>query len=331
MSYAMELSPAGFREMLVDLDLLGMKIGRAWLRAQFYARRFGSLPSGERALASILGVTVRYLSEVAWPLLADRLVLSEDGARYYDPEITSAAVRRAADKPSADVSAQRSKAAQTRWERQRQQTEMLMPIGSDQHAKPDANGMQNHANGMQTDAKVPMISTTDASGLHPLLARADSPPPPSSSLLPSSVQAESLPSEGVLGEGESRASGDAQPMQTDATEHAPGYANRMAKAGTLAPLPADWQPSSAAMGDCAKAGYNPAVTVAEFCAHYRANGETRADWDAAFIRWIQRQPEFDARKPAGGAQMPRQKAPNEPGSGMDFMVDQIRRFGGRQL
>ena len=88
MSWAMELSPTGFNEMLTDLSMMDRKTGMAFLKLCGYLRRFGSVPATENALIGILGVTRRFLRDTSWPLLQDRLESSEDGLRYVDPEIT---------------------------------------------------------------------------------------------------------------------------------------------------------------------------------------------------------------------------------------------------
>jgi hypothetical protein len=315
MSYAMELSPAGFNELLIDLDMLGLKIGRAFLRAQFYMRRFGSLPSGDRALASILGLTVRFLTEVAWPLLQDRLVLSEDGERYYDPEISAAKPRQGAEKPKADLSERGRKASNARWNRPRQQTEMLMQVGSSAHAKPHASSMLDDAKRMQQVSENPAISMPVASDLHEVAshsdARAHSLSPSDSSLNPveSDLQGETA-REGVAREA------DATGMQTDATGHA--------KPPVKAPLPADWQPSAAVADQVRGMGLDPVTVAVAFCAHYTARATVMADWDAQFISWCIKEPAFQQQ---AGAKF---LAGNAPQPKENYLVKQARELAARR-
>ena len=63
MSYAMELSPAGFNELIVDCDGLPPKIGMGWLRLQNHLRRFGSIPADERSLKELFKCSLRHLRE----------------------------------------------------------------------------------------------------------------------------------------------------------------------------------------------------------------------------------------------------------------------------
>lgn len=236
----MELSPAGFEEMLTDLSYMDSRTGIAFLKLWGYLRRFGSAPTGERAFASILGVTIRRMNEVVWPLLEVRLELSEDGKRYTSPDITGG--KRRSGIPAAPVpqakSLRHQVASRVRWAgRERRQAEAAM------HAAMHAS---MHEGRMQPDAKMDAFSTTDACGF----ASADASPHASdasvdasdasalharplslseASLLSSSLQTP----EDSLGESErARASAagaslDAPRMQTDATMHASGDASRM--------------------------------------------------------------------------------------------------------
>jgi hypothetical protein len=155
MSWAMELSPAGFDEMLGGLAVMDRKTAIGWLRLTSYLRRFGSCPADESSLASIMGMTVRYLTTKAWPFLADRLVLSEDGARYFDPDITAERSRRPAGVPAArGKNPLFQKLANLRWGKRDAQTDPAADAPA--HASP-------HAGRMRTDAETHAIPMRGAS------------------------------------------------------------------------------------------------------------------------------------------------------------------------
>jgi hypothetical protein len=315
MSFAMELSPAGFDEMLGALDCMDRKTGRAFLKLCGYLRRFGSVPSGDNALASILGVTVRYFRERAWPLLEDRLILSDDGRRYYSPEIERAE-RPASKIVPPDLSEIRRAAAQASHASRRRESANEEP---DAAPKPRANGMQNasktDANGMQTasktDANGMQTEGPFAAGLHDFASDPSHVPPPSLSSSPFyQPNGESIESkEGSKGEGESaRASADADGLQNPANGLQNGMQNPAnglqtdaklstksmpVESGLKQPrqtvLPENWQPtrepSAEALAAIDKAGRDRASVLAEFRAHYLKKGVSMANWDAAFDSW----------------------------------------------
>lgn len=316
MSWAMELSPAGFDGMFADLAMMDRKTGRAYLQLLGYLRRFGSVPSGERALASVLGVTVRFLREVAWPLLEDRLVLSEDRRRYSSPEATRD--DRSTPKPAVppEISEVRSAAAKSSHEKRRARASG--PADESGFASQgDANGVQNPANGVQNPAKVSAKSMAVAPGLHTFaddfasdLAPA---PKPTLASFPSSQPAESLTgSEEVSGSEVvgARASAGDPALQTIVQTAANGHAKPDAKPpanghakppANRAPgrsrMTADWQPAAAVSDYCANLlGGDLAETLEAFRDHFLANGETKLDWGAALRGWCRRKMDFDAQR-----------------------------------
>jgi hypothetical protein len=312
--WVMELSPAGMASYAADADMMSPKVERVYRRLMFYCRRFGSAPDELRSLAEILGVTARYLRDRAWPILQD-LFEARDG-RLFHPEVERA-TGRAARAVLAEKSATYSANARKRWDRQ--QTEMLMPIGQGA----DATGMQN---GMQTDAKNPAISMPVASGFAEVASPSDA---RALSLSPSSLSSTSLDS----GDSESEErkeegarvarEADANSMQSDANLHAAAPA----KPPPLAPLPADWQPSPAVAEQARTLGLDPVAVAVRFCAHYTARGTKMADWDAQFVSWCHREPAFQQ---GGTAQTGGAPASNKPGSAADYFKRSLEQLSRRQ-
>jgi hypothetical protein len=241
MSWAMELSPTGFNEMLTDLSMMDRKTGMAFLKLCGYLRRFGSVPATENALIGILGVTRRFLRDTSWPLLQDRLESSEDGLRYVDPEITPARARRAArapDKP--EKSRQQSAAATAMWEKkraaERMQADALahaerMRSDAETHVIPMRGASKTHAESDADRMRGASDSASDSASGASASSRA-----PSLSLSDSSLSESEQNQRDSSGERESaRASADAPAhaetdanrMRFDAPAHAESDANRM--------------------------------------------------------------------------------------------------------
>ena len=162
-----ELSPAGIYELGADLRALGHKTGLGWLQLAGHLRRFGSIPADERSVASILGVTVRFLRERAWPLLEDRLTLSDDGRRYTCPDIgpwsgRQRAIARAPDR-TAEKSTQHQWAANARWGKNRQRDEGPQPDASEAHAERMRTHAETHVISMRGASETHEIGCVDAS------------------------------------------------------------------------------------------------------------------------------------------------------------------------
>lgn len=307
MSWAMELSPAGFEEMLTDLSMMDRKTGIAFLRLLAYVRRFGSVPSGERAFISILGVTRRFFHEVAWPLLGDRVAVAPDGQRYYCPGVTRAERTGPPSRTSTvptDLSEVRRAAAQASHASRRagNTTGRNPEVAANQFAKPVQNGLQNHANPdanqvakeVQTGADLQDFATGLAPDTHSL-----SSPPPSDMIL-----------QGQEGGGEecvgARASAGGEPadlqnhangLQNGLQNHANGLQN-FAKVPTKSmppdsglksprrlPLPPNWEPKPDSIATLVQQGHTPTAVLAKFRSTHIANGTLKADWDAAWDFW----------------------------------------------
>jgi hypothetical protein len=322
-TYAMELSSAGFEAMLLDLSMMDRKTGFGYLRLLAYLRRFGSVPSDERSFASILGITVRYLRERAWPLLEDRIVLSDDGRRYFDPDITPARKRDAVGRPAVDdprKNQQQRDAANIRHTRERMQKDALahadrMRSDAETHANSMRGASKTHA---ENDADRIADASPDASG-----ASRAPPPPLASSSFSQPVQTPGESEEGRKQEGEgARASADAPAhadrMRLDASAHAdrmrsdaPRHAERMPGRTRMT---ADWAPSAADRQFASGLGYNPDEIAAAMRDHYLSNGETRLDWGARYRSWCREEAKRDAQRQQGnitmaipGGAAPRQK------------------------
>jgi hypothetical protein len=314
----MELSPAGFEAMLLDLSMMDRKTGTGYLRLLSYLRRFGSVPSDDRSFASILGVTVRYLRERAWPLLEDRVVLSDDGRRYFDPDITPARPRRAAGAPGpVEKSKQHQTAANIRHARTRMQKDATAhALGMRPHAETHGNSMRDasktHA---EIDANACPDASPDASD-----AYASSRAPSLSLSSPSFSQPSQIPGESEEGRKQeregARASADApahaESCDPHANGHAPAHAescdphaNGHASAAASARrssrrsarpsvvgsrITADWQPEPADRLEAQKRGLDPDETATAFRDYYLGkSGALSPDWSARFRSWCRRE------------------------------------------
>lgn len=322
MSWAMELSPRGFDSMFADLAMMDRKTGRAYLQLMGYLRRFGSVPSGKRALASILGVTTRYLDDIAWPLLQDRLVESDDKKRYFDPDVKSDRHPRAASAPITHVkSRQHQDAALTRHARARAAADEPPKTHAEAHAKTHAAVYDPHALAhviLMHDASVSHAED----GFSASFGASDASSParaPSLSLSDSSVS-DSVGNlrDSTGGERErppacadapNDAPTHAQRIQSDASSDAPMHALTPAPAprevrATVqperTPIAADWVPSKADETFARDTGNHPATIAGAFRDHYLANGDTKLDWSAAFRSWCRKQHSFGPLAIPGG-------------------------------
>jgi len=319
MTWAMELSPPGFDEMLADLARMDKKTGRSYLQLLGYLRRFGSVPSSDRALASVLGVTVRFLHEVAWPLLQDRLVKSDDGQRYFDPDITATRTRSAAEAPASDhqKNQQQRDAANASWAKRRARQNASSDAKA--HAESDAEA---HAEGMRPHAETHVIPMRGASETHAkndaaassgasdasLPVRAPSLPLSDSSSSKPQLNQEELGREradaGARGDAPGKADADADRMQSDAKPHAKPHAGaskshgaeRSRSVARSASIPADWRPSPAGEQEARRRGYDPGELSNGFRDHYQGNGQERVDWDATFLGWCRREAIFGGKR-----------------------------------
>jgi hypothetical protein len=299
------------------------KTGIGWVSLIGYLARFGSVPSDERALASILDVSVQFLETRAWPLIADRLLSSEDGKRYFCPDVPAPRSRDRAQAPQKPApSARHQKAANIRHHGN--------PNGHS-HASGDASADASlHATHMQPDASLHVIPMHDASETHAKTAafaspvassdasdasprsRAPSPPSEDSSVSEShqnhresfgergDARADTRASEHASGDATDMHPTHATRMQPDASVHASKHRSGRSRApAATVPIAPDWTPSEASGLEARKRGYEPVDMAVMFRDHYIGNGQTRADWDAEFRNWVRRQVGFDAERRQG--------------------------------
>jgi hypothetical protein len=297
MAWAMELSPAGFDAMLADLSYMDRKTGRAYLQLVGYLRRFGSVPSGERALASVLNVTVRFLRDVAWPLLEDRLVLSEDHQRYFDPDITAANPRRAAGAPGhQEKSKQHQEAARTRHARARAEAEAhaermktaaeahtnSMRGASETHAQTDANASSD-ASDASPGAGANSLSLQEVSVVQPIeverLSERESSRPSASDVTPDDAATHARTHENHA--------------QTHAKSHA--ESNRPIRP-TVRPIWPDWRPTEELMAQALLIRADAAIQVQKFINLNTGLGKLAADWGPLFLRFLEHANEYEARR-----------------------------------
>jgi hypothetical protein len=288
-------------EISTDVSIMGKKLMAGYLNLVGYLHRFGSVPSGDRALASVLGVTPRFLRDVAWPLLQDRLVLSSDSQRYFDPDITAVrSPRAAAAAPAAPEKSQQQEAAIKRWndtkERKRQQAEA--------HAETDADASKAHTNSMrdasethaETDASASSDASTDASDAsHRMPA---SPPP----LKEDSFSQPTEKKESSGGGGtRALASDDMRPhapthenrMRSDAETHAETHAPATRPIRPVAiPIPPDWQPPDECRAEAERLGVAVDLEISKFILHCLRDDESSKNWPASFLIWCHRQVEW---------------------------------------
>jgi DnaA-like protein len=315
MIYAGVLGPDACDSLAADLRRMDRKTGIGWISLVGYLGRFGSVPSNERALASILDMSVKFLQTRAWPLIADRLVNSEDGKRYFCPDVPGPRSRPRAQAPEASPvkSPQQQAAALARWSKQRMQEDAKA------HAEP-------HAERMHPDAETHVISMHGASETHEISMRGASPdasgahpgasaPAGADSLSQEDSSSNNSPENPGL-ERESAPAGadaprihsdappdapeDAPRMQSDAPPdapaHAPGTEKRRSARGAAIPIPDDWAPSAAAQAEAKRCGADIEAEVAKFRDMARSNGTRSFDWDASFMLWLRRYAEYIDRQ-----------------------------------
>lgn len=292
MMYLQEVSSNGADSLAVDLSRMSRKVGLGWIQAVGYLSRFGSVPANERALASILNVSVPFLRDVAWPALEDRFVSSEDGRRFICPDIRQTGPARVrARPPLVAPSARHQRAANIRHHGN--------PLGPVAVHDSDAT---DDASCMQPDAKDRAKSTSDASDFSAIFADSDATVAsvadaragaPSLSDSGSSVS-QTLENPGVLERGDAGAHGHASAVQKDATERAtPDATEHVTPAPTskprLGPIPRDWRPSPAHEQAARAKGHDPAWLAEGFRLHYQKTAKLLADVDAGFFDWIRRE------------------------------------------
>jgi hypothetical protein len=309
MMYLAELSADGADSLAVDLMRMGRKVGLGWLQAVGYLARFGSVPSNERALAGILNMSVPFLRNVAWPLLEDRFVSSEDGKRYFCPEIRSARTVRARAKPPEIEPSPRHRMAANIRHHGNPWGPSLVPESAPAMHEPDASGDATaDATRMQPDAKTDAKSTPVASGFASAdayfasqvsLARPDLLASPS---FPDSLQ---IPSDRKEGSQEvsqdARAGGDAPDAtadaKPDATDHAkpdatPGRSRKSRRSDVSTRITADWQPTATDRLEAQRRGLDPDEAATAFRDYFLGLSGPDAlspDWSARFRTWCRRE------------------------------------------
>jgi hypothetical protein len=326
MSVYSRLSVADILELRADLAM-GKKLLEGYLNLVVYLQRFGSVPAGDRALSSVLGFTVRYLRDVAWPLLQDRLVMSDDGQRYYDPDISAVRPQRRA--PGAPVVQQKSPqhqaAALTRHARARTEAEA--------HAKAHAERMETHADdhtntmrgASETHAQNDADACADAFG-------ASSPAHTNSLSLREGSVEQPIEKESVL-ERESSHTGARDDASDDASSHARTHKNHAETHASahaqgirpilpsVRPIRADWKPSAETRATAETIRKDVDVQIQNFIRFNTGRGNTAADWDALFPRFLEHANEYDERRGpqsslpiviSGGKREPEFQATSEP-------------------
>ncbi len=326
-AFATELSPAGYTDLAYELSEMDPKSAIGWFRALAYFARWGSMPADQKSVCAILGVTPRHMRERAWPMIENRLELSDDERRYFLPRSANDGRGRMAPPPQAPKSSRHVKAARTRWGNENVPGNDDTPkTGPEMHPDASEDASPLHENGCNGDAKTPAKSTTDAYGFASPDASVAS--DASRTLSPSLASAslsedleESTPSESEGERAGASASGgaDATVDATDASGHAKPDATGDAKPdATKLPnppaklhlLPHDWTPPADITDEIAEAGDDPAKIAAMFVAYHRARASKFSDWREAYRAWWMRQPSFD---PPVNREMPLMR--NIPGGG----------------
>ncbi len=309
MSAYAELSAAGWSELFLDIGSLGPKTGIGWLRMSAQLKRFGSIPADERSVASILGVSLKFLRERAWPLIEVRLQVSEDGRRYTCPDIAPSGgrARAPAPKPAAEPSkedSQQKKAAVARWAKQRQRDAeahaRAHPETHTERMRPDAETHDNSVRGAsETHAENASDAHTDASDVArpDSLSKGDS---TSDSQENPGLERESADAGADAAGCASDAPADAPRMQSNASADAPADASEPPKKGSTRAisrlLPDDWAPSGAARAEAERIGADLEAEAAKFRNVSSSSGTKSFNWDASFMVWLRRFAEYTERQ-----------------------------------
>jgi hypothetical protein len=345
MHAAMAMSPAQWDEVTAALDGMDAKTAKAFMKLCGYLRRFGSVPSTDRALASILGITVGFLRNRTWPLLEARLELTSDGQRYSIPEITGVRSQRTPE-PIVEKSKQHQAAAFARHARARAEVEA--------HAERIQSDAKAHTNFMRDASEA--HAETDANASIDASGASSSAGVNSLSLREGSVE-QAIEKVRVLERESSRADENGD-VQADAEAHARTHKNHApthakAHAGRTIPIPPvvrpilpDWKPSAETRirGEAIRKDVD--AQVQKFIDFNTGKGNTAADWDALFPRFLEHANEHDARRnpqsslqiviPGGKSEPESQSAPKEPdepiiGTGLEMQWGRVQRSLGKGI
>ena len=334
MSCAEKMSTNQWLELSDQIMGLPAKGVVAWIAAMQYLDRWGSIPSDIAAVCGIFVVTPRYLRERIWPLVGDRLTLSEDGRRYMRHDLM---VERRSENatPTPQNNALKSERHQRAANIRHGNVHLIggnpkevppgppvHPVASSAHATGASGDAKTHAKSMgdasgfasgsasgdATDASGDATGASDAS-------RAPSLSLPTASLSetlkkagPSEGERESAPANARAGADATvdatvdatDASGDAKPHATaDAKPHASGPAKSRSGRPIKTYLPPEWEPRADIAAAIEAAGLDVRAIAMMFRAHHTASATEWADWDAGFALWWARE-----RKPGLNREMP---------------------------
>lgn len=324
MAWVNALSLADVNDFVSESYAFEAKTAQAYTLLMMRLRRVGSLPADDdKSLASIARCTRHFWNTRAWPVLKE--IFEVRDGRLFHPGVERAP-RAARSAPATDSAptgetprqAAARKAANERWGNRTNLSVVTAAENGDRSEAP-ANRMpdasQPHAERMpdacDLDAESPVISmptaSPDASESHTDASVASG---------ASSLSLSSLISESLKNQEESEREREDARAGTDASEDAPGMRShpdrimrsrrgtsrshhRMPSSDAPAPsrrFPADWVPSPDGEREARRWGYDPGEMAATFRDHYVSTGETRADWDAAFLNWCRRQAGFDGKR-----------------------------------
>jgi uncharacterized protein YdaU (DUF1376 family) len=327
MTWAAALQAAHIHEYLSETyDLDARQHGAYWLLMMRYLLQ-GPLPTDERRLAEIARVTRGVWEKQIWPVLQEFFTPGDDG-RIHHEELdrhlaqTGESKRSAAARTAARARWAREAEAKQKKDAQRNGAESD-PTHAPTHAATHADA---YADASESHTEKPAISMPDASESHSKTYAFASPDASSASMrlrapplpLSDSSASESLQnqpeSEGerarasasthAPGDASAYASGHAQPMRPHAdasVSHRKPHREAPAPATRIAP---DWTPSPQGEAEARKRGYEPGDLAESFRAYYLSTGETRADWDQAFLTWCRREKDFDGARRQGHMTMP---------------------------
>lgn len=295
MMAANALSAGEWDEIITTLSFMDAKTGIAFMRLCAYLRRFGSVPSAERALASILNLTVGYLRNRAWPLLEPWLELSDDQRRYFIPEITGVRSKRAQEPVPQEKSTRFQELAKKRWHGR-------MPEDAAPHNSPHEN-----------DAEIDAIQATNAA------SAASSPASPRTHELSLSkedsvdqpiekervLERESLRAsagETASGDAAAHAAAHTNDASADAAAHAKSDAAAHAKTTrpilpSVRPISPDWMPNAGTLAEGLQIRADAEAQVKKFIRWNSGKGHTAADWNPLFLRFLEHANAYERRNP----------------------------------
>jgi uncharacterized protein YdaU (DUF1376 family) len=317
MNWAASLTRADLGDFRIETGRFDAKTTGAYALVVLEIRAFGSVPADDKVLATIARCTRNFWNKRVWPQI-QHIFEYRDGHLFHpDLEDTTREARRQA---AARI------AAKARWgranltvvssqEEDEAASESHASASESHHANACESHTENHAISMpgafEPHRESDAIASSDASQS----VRAPSPSLASLASFSSPQGKESPEDSKGVGEGAGAgadASGDAPADASGMRPHAitqcvTASRTHPAAPPKASPIAPDWQPSPETCREARRRNYDPDAEIDAFRDHYLANGDLKANWEAAFLSWCRKAPSFAASRNGSG------RPPAKPG------------------